>query len=404
MKSHYWPATLIIFGILIAGYHLFNENGFVATGSPAPFGAEDFIVYLAVAAFFGFAWLLIYRVIVFIGRPFAAIYLAYTRPERERYWRNHPEKRLATPRREATRPHHTPPNDTTPNTTAQLERAEGVDDTLPDVQVAKRPNGPQGEAAWDQLILEEGTKGELRSMQKLLCNPEALERTWGVRFTAKGLILSGPPGTGKTSIAKALAASAGYAFYAVDPATLKQQWVGQSEKVVKRVYDAARKNAPAIVFLDEIDAVASKRSDTGTDAGGGGRAANGLVNQLLQEIDGFNSDEQIVFTVAATNRPDHLDDALKSRLNYNIEIPLPNENARRALLELYLRHIIQRRRLAVPVELLVSRTDGMSGRDIKNLADAIPQIAMGLDAEVADITIIDRAFKRVVPPTKTRRN
>lgn len=276
-------------------------------------------------------------------------------------------------------------------------------EALPAIEAVAAPAADgQGEKAWDALILPSDTKAELRNLQKLLADPTRLEREWGISFAYRGMILSGPPGTGKTSIAKAIAASAGYTFYAIDPATMKSMWIGQSEKIVKAVYEQARENAPAVVFLDEIDAVASKRGSADGDGGGAGRAANSLVNQLLQEIDGFQSGDKRVFTIAATNRPDNLDDALKSRLNYNVEVGLPDREARHGLLSLFLAPYLERDRIAVPIDELVDRSEGMSGRDLKNFADALPQIALSLDHEQADQTVVDQAFRRVLPPTEGR--
>jgi len=253
------------------------------------------------------------------------------------------------------------------------------------------------EKVWDELILPQSTKEELRAIQKLLLEPELLEADWGTTFALKGSILSGPPGTGKTTIAKALATSAGYAFFTLDPATAQSKWVGDSEKVIASLYQTAREHAPAVVFLDEIDAFASKRTDTSGDAGGAGKARNSLVNQLLQEIDGFNSGDAIVFTVAATNRPDTLDAALKSRLNYNIHVPLPTPEARMKILDLYLGGFFERGRLSPGMrDYLFERTDGMSGRDIKNLANNIPMMTFAAGKRDADKEIIDRALERTL--------
>lgn len=282
--------------------------------------------------------------------------------------------------------------------------AEDPRTALPTIEAVTPPtDGALGERAWARLILPGTVKEELRTIQHLLHDPSYLEREWGAEFGLKGLILAGPPGTGKTTIAKAIAASAGYRFFTVDPAQINSMWVGQSEKIIQELFRTARENAPAVVFLDEVDAIASARSGTSNDAGGAGRGRNAVLNQLLTEIDGFQTDSGgRVFTIAATNRADNLDAAFKSRLNYNLIIPLPEDDERRQLIELYFAGIIERGKLDVPVPELVARSAGMSGRDIRNIADAIPQIAFSAGQERATLEIVERAFQRVLRPDDAR--
>lgn len=259
-----------------------------------------------------------------------------------------------------------PPPQPAPATNQNATKRPEDDETGPPIEAVPPPDPERAKHAWDELILPESVKLELQTIQGVLEDPIGFREAWGDKVgLPKGMILTGPPGTGKTTIAKALAASAGYSFYVITPADAKSMWHGKGEKRIKQLYATARRNAPAIVFWDEMDAVASKR----TEGPGSSQAHNSLVNQILQEIDGFETGDQVVFTAAATNRPDMLDDAIRSRLNYQIEVPLPIPEARQAMIKLYMGHFLDR--CEAPLEGLVERTDGMSGRDIKNLAQAI---------------------------------
>ncbi len=348
-----------------------------------------------------------------VALPAARLYRTITYPERAREARLYPERYTEAVASGADAPARVQPLNASTTPTAQRPAPAKHDkqpasgdsrESLPDIQAVPPPaDSQQGERAWDRLILPGITKAELLTVQKLLLDPDYLQREWGAEFSLRGIILSGPPGTGKTTIAKAIAASAGFAFYAIDPATVKSMWMGQSEKTIQKVYATARQNTPAVVFLDEIDAIASARSDTGSDFGGGARSSNATVNQLLTEIDGFNTDSGgRVFTIAATNRADALDAALKSRLNYNLPIPLPDADGRQQLFELYFHGIIERNKLDVPIDELVARSEGMSGRDIKNVADAVPQIAYSTGATTATPAVINMAFERVLRPDEER--
>ena len=161
----------------------------------------------------------------------------------------------------------------------------------------------------------EATKAQLQQLQAVIEDPESARR-FGID-PPTGLLLAGPPGTGKTTVAKVLAAQARCSFYPVTAADLMSMWVGESEQKVRRLFERARENQPSIVFIDEIDAIASERGSFG--------ALDSQVNQLLAEMDGL-SGQQGVFVLAATNRPEKLDPALVrgGRLSRTIEIPPPD--------------------------------------------------------------------------------
>src|SRR4051794_30621802 len=179
---------------------------------------------------------------------------------------------------------------------------------------------------WDSLVLPEDTKAQLKQLQSIIEDPEAARR-FGVD-PPSGLLLAGPPGTGKTTVAKVIAAQAHCSFYPVAGADVMSKWVGESEGNIRRLFERARQNRPSVIFIDEIDAIAARRGDI--------QVHDTQVNQLLSEIDGV-SGQRGVFVIGATNRPDQLDPALLrgGRLSRTIVLGLPDEPGRVAILALY---------------------------------------------------------------------
>jgi len=244
-----------------------------------------------------------------------------------------------------------------PDETEYRERARAFEQAANrenGVREAKKPATPG--VTWDDVVLTARTKRELKQMQLLLENP-SLSRDLGIE-PPTGLLLYGPPGTGKTTIARVLAHESHCHFLATSPAEINSMWLGESEKSVKRLFDEARAKAPAIVFLDEIDALLPSRS------GGVNQYSDKVVNQFLHEMDGLIKNRRI-FVVGATNRRDMLDPALLrgGRLSREIEIPLPDEPARRQLFAL----ASGSAKLAPEIDLdeMARRTEGFSGANIK---------------------------------------
>jgi transitional endoplasmic reticulum ATPase len=218
---------------------------------------------------------------------------------------------------------------------------------------------------WDSLILDENIKAQLRQLQAIIEDPESARR-FGVE-PPTGLLLAGPPGTGKTTVAKVLAAQARASFYPISGADVISKWVGESERNIRQLFERARENRPSIVFIDEIDAIAGRRGD-----------ALGVhdshVNQLLAEIDGVTG-QRGVFVIGATNRPDQLDPALLrgGRLSRTIVLGLPDEDDRLAILRLHTRRMPT---VAVRLEEIAAETEGLSPADLKSLAQEAALAAM----------------------------
>ncbi|MDE2125669.1 MAG: ATP-binding protein [Armatimonadetes bacterium] len=255
---------------------------------------------------------------------------------------------------------------------------EGIDSVAPETT-------PREPLTWADLVVNDKTKRELRQVQLMMEKPE-LAQQLGVQ-PPTGLLLKGPPGTGKTTIARVLAHEAKCSFYSITPADIHQMYVGESEKRVRDLFARARATPPAIIFIDEVDALLPMRQ------GGVAIHSDKVVNQFLQEMDGLTRNERVL-VIAATNRPDMLDPALRrgGRLSREIEIPMPEANGRLQLLQLCTRSA----QLDDDVELdeLVRITDGYSGADIRALVDeaglqALIRIADGDENQSRSLTLAD---------------
>ncbi len=207
-----------------------------------------------------------------------------------------------------------------------------------------------------------GLRQEIEEVKEVielpLKKPELFEKV-GIN-PPKGVLLYGPPGTGKTLLAKAVANSTGATFIEVVGSELVQKFIGEGAKLVKDIFNLARSKAPAIVFIDEIDAVASVRMDNGTS---GEREVNRTFMQLLSEIDGFKPLDNVKI-IAATNRPDILDQAIirSGRLDRLIEVGLPDEEGRMEILKV---HSQKMNLHQVKLKEIVQMMDGFSGAEIR---------------------------------------
>ncbi len=237
---------------------------------------------------------------------------------------------------------------------------------------------------WDSLILPPTLKRQLQQLQSVIEDPEAARR-FGVD-PPTGLLLAGPPGTGKTSVAKVLAAQARCSFYPISGADVMSKWVGESEGNIRRLFDRARDNRPSIVFIDEIDAVAGRRGEVEVN--------DGQVNQLLAEIDGV-SGQHGVFVIGATNRPDQLDPALLrgGRLSRTIVLGLPDEAGRLAILEL---HAARMPTVCVDMAALAAETEGFSPADLKGLCQEAALVAMAREDSEGSPAVTEDDFREAI--------
>jgi katanin p60 ATPase-containing subunit A1 len=183
----------------------------------------------------------------------------------------------------------------------------------------------------------------------------------------RGILLYGPPGTGKTMLAKAVATECGTTFFNISASSVVSKWRGDSEKLVRVLFELARHHAPSTVFMDELDAVMSARDGGGSggssSGGGDHESSRRLKTELLVQMDGLNRDEgELVFLLAATNLPWELDPAMLRRLEKRILVGLPGEDARRRMMSRYLEpHDVSG---DVDLAALAAKTDGYSGADV----------------------------------------
>lgn len=240
-------------------------------------------------------------------------------------------------------------------------------------------------------------KAELSEIVDYLKNPQRYA-AMGAR-TPKGVILYGPPGTGKTLLAKAVAGEAAVPFFQISGSQFEDMLVGVGAKRVRDLFSKARKAAPAIIFIDEIDSVASKR---GKNEFGGG-LADQTINQLLAEMDGFNTSTGIV-VIAATNRLDVLDDAIlrPGRFDRHIQINLPDIKEREAILNIHARN----KNISKKVSLydIARRTPGFSGAQLENVLNEATLLAVRNKQTTISTDDLDEAIDRVIagPAKKSR--
>ncbi len=241
-------------------------------------------------------------------------------------------------------------------------------------------------------------KEEMEEIIEYLKNPKKFAKM-GARIP-KGIIMVGPPGTGKTLLAKAVAGEANVPFYSISGSDFVEMFVGVGASRVRDMFAKAKKTAPCMIFIDEIDAVGRQR---GAGLGGGHDEREQTLNQLLVELDGM-ADNAGVIVIAATNRPDVLDSALlrPGRFDRQITVSLPDLKGREAILKVHARN----KKIADSVELsnLARRTPGFSGADLENVLNEAAILAVRENKDMIETQQIDEAIDRVMmgPAKKSR--
>ena len=259
------------------------------------------------------------------------------------------------------------------------------------------PNG--NKVTFNDVAGADEEKEELREIVQFLKNPQRFTKV-GARIPT-GVLLVGPPGTGKTLLARAVAGEAGVPFFTISGSDFVEMFVGVGASRVRDLFDQAKKSAPAIVFIDEIDAVGRQR---GAGLGGGHDEREQTLNQLLVEMDGFTHNEGVI-VMAATNRSDILDPALlrPGRFDRRIVVNYPDVKGREEILKVHSRN----KPLAPDVDLavLARRTPYFTGADLMNVMNEAALLTARKGAETIDMSAIEEAITRVMagPEKKSRK-
>ena len=231
---------------------------------------------------------------------------------------------------------------------------------------------------------------ELTELKDFLKNPKKFQ-DMGAKIP-RGVLLYGPPGTGKTLIAKAVAGEAGVPFFSISGSDFVEMFVGVGASRVRDLFEQAKQSAPAIIFVDEIDAVGRHR---GTGIGGGNDEREQTLNQLLVEMDGFDTNTNVIL-IAATNRPDVLDPALlrPGRFDRQVGVNAPDLKGREQILQVHAKEkpIAE----GVDLALVARRTPGFTGADLANVLNESALLAARLNRKQIDDEIIDEAIDRVI--------
>ena len=242
-------------------------------------------------------------------------------------------------------------------------------------------------------------KQELTEIVEFLKYPEKFVAL-GARIP-KGVLLVGPPGTGKTLLSKAVAGEAGVPFFSISGSEFVEMFVGVGASRVRDLFDQAKKNSPCIVFVDEIDAVGRQR---GAGLGGGHDEREQTLNQLLVEMDGFDTNTHVI-VIAATNRPDVLDPALlrPGRFDRHVTLDRPDIKGRRSILDVHARN--KPLDSTVDLDVLARQTPGFSGADLANLINKAAILAARANKKVIGMDELEEAIARVIagPERKSRR-
>ena len=259
---------------------------------------------------------------------------------------------------------------------------------------AKRFEASEKMVTFKDVAGLEGVKADLEEIVEFLKTPEKFQKLGG--RVPKGVLLNGPPGTGKTLLARAVAGEAGVPFFSVNGSEFIQMFVGVGASRVRDLFKTAKESSPAIIFIDEIDAVGRQR---GAGLGGGHDEREQTLNQILGEMDGFAAN-QTVIVVAATNRPDVLDPALlrPGRFDRHITVGRPTMKGREAIFKVHVRDVP----LAEDVELrrLAAGTVGLTGADIRNMVNEAALWAARQNKKIVGMSDFDHARDKILMGAK----
>lgn len=243
-----------------------------------------------------------------------------------------------------------------------------------------------------------GLADQVRQLKEIITlpldTPEIFSRV-GIQ-EPKGVLLYGPPGTGKTLLARAIAATMDVTFLKVVASSLIEKYIGESSRMIREMFTYAREKTPCIIFIDEIDAIGSKRS---AESSSSDREVQRTLMELLNQLDGFNKLEKVK-VIMATNRPDILDPALlrPGRLDRKIEIPLPNDNGRKEILQIYTREM--NKSADLDLNMLTALSDGLNGADLRHVCTEAGMTAIREDRDSVKQDDFVKAVRKIVANKK----
>ncbi len=254
----------------------------------------------------------------------------------------------------------------------------------------------QGRVTFEDVAGIDEAKSELQEIVEFLRDPQKFQKLGGK--IPKGVLLVGPPGTGKTLLARAIAGEANVPFFTISGSDFVEMFVGVGASRVRDMFEQGKKNAPCIIFIDEIDAVGRHR---GAGLGGGNDEREQTLNQMLVEMDGFESNEGVIL-IAATNRPDVLDPALlrPGRFDRQVVVPNPDVNGREKILRVHMRKVP----LASDVDpkVIARGTPGFSGADLANLVNEAALLAARMGKRVVAMFEFESAKDKVMMGAERR--
>lgn len=259
---------------------------------------------------------------------------------------------------------------------------------------AKRYDQDEEPVTFKDVAGQKAAKADLQEIVEFLSSPDKFQKLGG--RVPKGVLLNGPPGTGKTLLARAVAGEAGVPFYSINGSEFIQMFVGVGASRVRDLFQQAKESSPAIIFIDEIDAVGRQR---GAGVGGGHDEREQTLNQILGEMDGFSTNDSVI-VVAATNRPDVLDPALlrPGRFDRHVTVGRPTQKGRRDIFKVHVRQVPLSD--DVDLERLAAGTVGLTGADIRNMVNEAALWAARHDKDCVEMEDFDYARDKILMGAK----